>query len=50
VVATTPLEMLGLERDEFLAAVTGTRPSTQAADATVRRRLAELGGVVVTER
>jgi CRP-like cAMP-binding protein len=49
VVAATPLELLGLDRDEFLAAVSVTRRSSQTADATVRRRLAQLGGVVESE-
>jgi hypothetical protein len=49
VVAETPLELLSLEREEFLGAVTGARTSSQAADATVRRRLAELEGIAGTE-
>ena len=42
VVAAGPLDLMSLERDEFLAAVAGHRPSTQVADAQVERRLAEL--------
>lgn len=43
VVAATPLELYSLERDEFLAAVAGHRPSTAVADEQVSRRLAQLG-------
>lgn len=43
VVAATPLELFSLERDEFLAAVAGHRPSTAVADEQVSRRLAQLG-------
>ena len=49
VVAATPLELLSLERAEFLAAVTGARPSTQAAETAVSRRLAELEGAAETD-
>ena len=45
VVAETPLTLLSLERDEFLAAVTGHRPSSRAAHDQVARRLAELDDV-----
>ncbi len=41
--ATTDLELLVLERDDFLDAVTGSRRSGRAADAAIDRRLAELG-------
>lgn len=40
--AKTAARLLALERDEFVAAVTGHAPSADAADAVVRRRL---GGV-----
>jgi MFS family permease len=39
VVADTDLNLLALERDEFLAAVTGSRPSSQTANAEIDRRL-----------
>ena len=41
VTAEEPLRLLALERDEFLAAVTGSRPSIEAADTEIDRRLAE---------
>jgi hypothetical protein len=40
--ATSDAGLVALERDDFLDAVTGSRRSTLAADATVDRRLAEL--------
>ena len=39
----TELELLALDRDAFLDAVTGSRRSVRAADAEVDRRLAALG-------
>jgi MFS family permease len=39
VTARTPLRLLALERDEFLAAVTGHAPSVEAAGAVVAARL-----------
>ena len=41
VMAETDLGLLALEREDFLAAVTGSRPSAEAAAAVVDRRLAE---------
>jgi hypothetical protein len=41
VTALTDLDLLALEREEFLAAVTGSRPSAEAAHETVERRLSE---------
>ncbi len=41
VTAIDDLRLLTLEREEFLAAVTGSRPSTEAADREVDRRLQE---------
>jgi hypothetical protein len=41
VTALTDLHLLALEREEFLAAVTGSRPSAEAAHETVERRLSE---------
>ena len=43
VTAATDLRLLALEREDFLAAVTGSRPSTEAATEVVERRLAEHG-------
>jgi hypothetical protein len=43
VTAATDLRLLALEREDFLAAVTGSRPSAQAADEVVERRLAQQG-------
>ncbi len=42
VTAATDLELLSLDRDEFLAAVTGHAVSTQEADLVVSQRLGEL--------
>jgi MFS family permease len=42
VVASTDVHLLSLEREEFLGAVVGHRPSVQAADEEAERRLAEL--------
>jgi hypothetical protein len=39
VVAAEDTELLGLERDVFIAAVTGHAPSSQAADAVIAARL-----------
>lgn len=39
VTATRPLELLGLERDDFLAALAAHAPSRQAAWAAVETRL-----------
>lgn len=39
VMAVTDLELVALERDEFIAAVTGHAPSAEAAGAVVRSRL-----------
>ena len=41
VTAETEVGLLALEREDFLAAVTGSRPSAEAAAALVDRRLAE---------
>lgn len=43
VAAATGLRLLALEREDFLAAVTGSRPSSEAADEVVAQRLAEQG-------
>jgi hypothetical protein len=40
--ATSDLQLLALERDEFIAAVTGHAPSAEAADAVVAARLGAL--------
>jgi len=40
VTATTDVELLGVERDDFLAAVTGYPPSAEAAENVVAARLA----------
>jgi CRP-like cAMP-binding protein len=45
IVAASPLALLSLERGEFLAAVTGHRPSTKVVEDEVARRLARLGDV-----
>ena len=42
VTADTDVVLHALERDEFLAAVTGHEPSVRAADAVIARRLGEL--------
>jgi CRP-like cAMP-binding protein len=41
VTCETEVGLLALEREDFLAAVTGSRPSAEAADEVVDRRLAE---------
>ena len=41
VTAATDTRLLALEREDFLAAITGSRPSAAAAQAEVDRRLAE---------
>jgi MFS family permease len=41
VTSATDLRLLALEREDFLAAVTGSRPSSEAADELVERRLSE---------
>ena len=43
VTAIEPTELLALGRDAFLAAVTGSRPSSIRANELVDRRLDELG-------
>lgn len=40
VAATEDADLLAMERDEFIAAVTGFAPSAEAADAAIRTRLA----------
>jgi hypothetical protein len=47
VTALTDLRLLALEREDFLSAVTGSRPSAEAAHLEVERRLSEQdrGGV-----
>lgn len=40
--ALTDVELCALERDDFVAAVTGHAPSTDAADAVIAVRLASL--------
>jgi hypothetical protein len=42
VLAVTDVRLLTLDRDEFLAAVTGHEPSAAAADAVVTARLGSL--------
>jgi hypothetical protein len=42
--AATDVELLTLQRADFIAAVRGSRPSAEAADAEVERRLTELRG------
>jgi MFS family permease len=44
VTARTPVELYALERDDFIAAVTGHAPSAEAADAVVAARLGSAGG------
>ena len=39
VTALGPVKLLALERDEFLAAVTGSRRSAEAAEVEIARRL-----------
>jgi predicted MFS family arabinose efflux permease len=46
VTALEDTELLALERDEFIAAVTGYAPSREAADAVIGARIASLSGVV----
>ena len=41
ITADSDLRLLALERDEFLAAVTGSRPSSERADQEMDRRLGE---------
>ena len=41
ITADTDLRLLALERDDFLAAVTGSRPSAERADQEMDRRLGE---------
>jgi hypothetical protein len=43
VTALTDLRLLALEREDFLAAVTGSRPSAEAAAEVVERRLSQQG-------
>ena len=43
VVLTADSHLVALEREEFLGAVTGSRPSVAEADREIDRRLAELG-------
>ena len=45
VTAVEDTELLSLERDEFIAAVTGHAPSADAADAVIGARLASVSGV-----
>jgi hypothetical protein len=45
VTATTPSRLFALERDDFLAAVTGQPAAHAAGEALVDERLAQLGGV-----
>jgi hypothetical protein len=40
--AATELSLLALDRDEFIAAVTGHAPSREAADAVISTRLTGL--------
>jgi MFS family permease len=42
--ATEPTRLLALERESFIAAVTGHRRSSQTADSVIERRLAPAGG------
>jgi MFS family permease len=42
VVARSDVELLALERDDFIAAVTGYAPSAEAADAVIANRLGSL--------
>jgi len=43
VTAIEPTELLALSRNEFLGAVTGSRPSASHANEMIDRRLDELG-------
>jgi len=43
VTARSDLELYALERDDFLAAVTGHAPSAEAADAVIAARLGSAG-------
>jgi hypothetical protein len=45
VTALEETDLLALERDEFIAAVTGHAPSREAADAVIGARIASLSGV-----
>ena len=45
VTALEDTTLLGLERDEFIAAVTGHAPSREAADSVIAQRLASMSGV-----
>jgi CRP-like cAMP-binding protein len=45
VVAAEDTKLLSLERDDFIAAVTGHAPSREAADAVIGARLASVSGV-----
>jgi MFS family permease len=45
VTAVEDTELLALDRDEFIAAVTGHAPSREAADAVIGARIASLSGV-----
>ncbi len=45
VAAVEDTDLLALERDEFIAAVTGHAPSSEAADAVIGARIAALSGV-----
>jgi MFS family permease len=49
VTASTDTVLLALERDDFLAAVTGHEPSTVVAQSVVARRLGELRDDLTTE-
>jgi CRP-like cAMP-binding protein len=42
--ALTDVELLALERDDFIAAVTGHAPSAEAASAVIGARLPALSG------
>jgi hypothetical protein len=42
VTARTAVDLLALDRDEFIAAVTGHAPSAEAADAVIGARLGGL--------
>jgi CRP-like cAMP-binding protein len=45
VTARTDLELLALERDDFIAAVTGHAPSSEAAGAVIGARLTSRSGL-----
>jgi MFS family permease len=45
VIAVEDTTLLALERDEFIAAVTGHAPSREAADSVIAQRLGSLSGV-----